>query len=344
MKTSLIIGFRGQDGSFLKNLLSSEGHNLILATSNLDLYNSHFSKIIQEKIKFTYLDVRDKNSINHTLTEHNIDNIFNFATEGGVGYSFTNPGSAFAVHTLGVFNILDSIIELGLENKVYYFQALSGEIFGETYLSPHNELSPIKPLSPYATAKANAFNLCNLYREVYGLKIGSGLLFNHESEIRPSHYVTKKIVKGLIENQIDSRNILELGSLDFSRDWIFAGDAIRAINLMAKNTYSGNLIIAGGVKKTIQDFVEKTMEILEINKPIDEIVVLNREFLRKKELVSTFGDSTKIRQLLNWQIDYTFEDLIKRMIYHELNEQSTLGRDIPSKLQSIKVNLEQFKV
>ena len=318
LATALIIGAGGQDGSFLTEILANQNDQLILGYKHLKLDRP----INENERSFRInLDIRSKGQVIDAIRTYKPDVIYNLSSPGGVGYSYSNPIESFDVNCVGTLNILDSIVSLHMQEKVYLFQACSGEVFGEANSEGHNELSAVRPVSPYGTAKAASLLLCNMYRNIYEVRVGVGIMFNHESERREITYVTRKIVAGLVRWAFGRREIVHLGNVDIVRDWILASDAMSAANLIASGALSENFVISRGEGHSIRELIETSMSLLKIDEDFESIVKIDSSFIRRNEILSTFGDSSKLRRMTSWQPSCSFKELVDHLIKKEMERQ-----------------------
>ena len=311
----LIIGAGGQDGSILREALDNQNNHLVLAFNRLP---SLFAQINEEKNTRMVMDIRSKEQVFDSIRTYKPEVIYNLASPGGVGYSYQNPRESFDVNCIGTLNILDAIVAQKMQDQTYLFQASSGEVFGEVDNHGHTEASAIRPVSPYGTAKAASLMACDNYRSIYGVRVGVGIMFNHESERRENSYVTRKIVKGLVKWSRGIHEIIELGNVDITRDWILASDAMAAACAISTDLINENFVIARGSGHSIRQFIEISMSILAIKESFDTIFNINPKFMRPNEIISTYGNSKKLQERTSWKPTGSFEDMVEHLIKLEL--------------------------
>ncbi len=318
LTTILIIGANGQDGSILTELLDAQENRLILS------YNKKLNPTLEKisgKNSRIQMDIRSKVQVIDVIRKFEPEIIYNLSSPGGVGYSYENPRESFDVNCVGAMNILDAIMSLKMQEDVYLFQASSGEVFGEVRGAAHTESSAINPVSPYGTAKAASLMLCNTYRRIYGVKIGVGIMFNHESERREINYVTRKIISGLVRWSLGHKERIQLGNIDIVRDWILAKDAMSAATLIANKKLSDNYIVARGEGHSIRQFIRTSLSVLKIDEDFDTVISSNPKFIRPNEILNTYGDPRKLHKETLWKPSSSFEAMISYLIKKELENQ-----------------------
>ncbi|MGL4503821.1 MAG: GDP-mannose 4,6-dehydratase, partial [Planktothrix sp.] len=256
MKTALICGVSGQDGTYLADLLLKQGYS-VYGTSR-DAQMSSFRNLtrlgIREKIKLESMSLTDFRSVLQILTKVKPDEVYNLAGQSSVGLSFEQPVETLESMAIGTLNLLEAIRFTGAKIKLY--NASSSECFGDTKGLPADENTPFRPRSPYAVAKATAFWEVANYREAYGLFACSGILFNHESPLRPERFVTQKIVKAAIDIAAGKQDKLYLGDISIQRDWGWAPEYVEAMYLMLQQQEPDDYVIATGETYSLAEFVE----------------------------------------------------------------------------------------
>ena len=337
MKTALITGITGQDGSYLAEFLLNKGYRvdgLIRRNSTSDGTDrlNHLLKL--PTINLHYGDLTDFSNLASIIQETRPDEIYNLAAQSHVKVSFTNALYTADVGGLGTLRLLEIIKLLGLENHTKFYQAATSEMFGQVQSIPQREDTPFYPRSPYGVAKLYAYWITKNYREAYNIFACSGILFNHESPRRGETFVTRKITKTLaeIKNGVRSEP-LELGNLEAKRDWGHAKDYIEAMWLMLQQETPEDYVISTGQQHTVRDFVNASCKSLgfniewegegfkEIGRDVDSgevLVRINPEFCRPSEVDLLVGDSTKAQEQLGWKHHYSFTDLVKEMCKYDL--------------------------
>ena len=337
MKTALITGITGQDGSYLAELLLEKNykvHGLIRRNSTSDGTDriNHLLKF--PTITLHYGDMTDFACIAQLIKDIQPDEIYNLAAQSNVKVSFSNALYTADANGLGTLRILEAIKLLGLEKTTRFYQAATSEMFGEVQSIPQREDTPFYPRSPYGVAKLYAHWITKNYREAYGMFACSGILFNHESPRRGETFVTRKITKTLAEIRNGKRILpLELGNLDAKRDWGHAKDYVEAMWLMLQQEEPEDFVIATGQQHTVREFVDAAFDYMgysiewvgeglkEVAKDYgtgEVLVKINPEFYRPAEVDSLVGDCTKAKETLGWKHNYSFTQLVEEMCKYDL--------------------------
>ena len=337
MKTALITGITGQDGSYLAELLLEKNykvHGLIRRNSTSDGTDriNHLLKL--PTITLHYGDMTDFACLAELIKEVQPDEIYNLAAQSHVKVSFSNALYTADANGLGTLRILETIKLLGMEKTTRFYQAATSEMFGEVQSIPQREDTPFYPRSPYGVAKLYAHWITKNYREAYGMFACSGILFNHESPRRGETFVTRKITKTLAEIRNGKRILpLELGNLDAKRDWGHAKDYVEAMWLMLQQEEPEDFVIATGQQHTVREFVDAAFDYMgysiewvgeglkEVAKDYgtgEVLVKINPEFYRPAEVESLVGDCTKAKETLGWKHNYSFTELVEEMCKYDL--------------------------
>lgn len=314
MKTALITGVTGQDGSYLTKLLLEKGYKVVgvkrrtslITTERVDPYfgNPNFHLV--------YGNLHDSTCLYRLISEYQPDEVYNLGAQSHVRVSFDVPEETVDSVAMGALRLIEACKLL--KPDVRYYQASSSEMFGDNPDVPQNELTRMTPASPYACAKLFSHNLVRNYRVGYGMHASSGILFNHESPLRGETFVTRKITIAAANIKLGKQEILELGNLDAKRDWGFAGDYVEAMWLMLQQDDPDDYVIATGETHTVKEFLEKTFEIAGLD--IDRHVRINPRLFRPHEVPHLEGDPTKAREKLGWKPAVGFEQLVE-MMYKE---------------------------
>jgi GDPmannose 4,6-dehydratase len=332
MKTALITGITGQDGSYLAELLLSKGYNVHGTIRRSSSIKTDRIDHIFDKITLHYGDLTDATNIYNLIKEIQPDEIYNLGAQSHVAVSFELPEYTANVNSLGTLRILEAIRALGLEQKIRFYQASTSELYGKTVQIPQNEDTPFYPRSPYGIAKLYSYWITKNYREAYDLYACTGILFNHESPRRGETFVTRKITRALKAISDGKQNVLKLGNLDALRDWGHAKDYCEAMWLMLQQSEPQDFVVATGVQHSVRDFVNEASKYFNLNIEwqgsgeneigIDKntnnvIIVVDSSYYRLAEVDALLGDASKAKKLLGWTPTYTFKDLVKEMCEDE---------------------------
>jgi GDPmannose 4,6-dehydratase len=314
---ALICGISGQDGAYLADLLLRKGYTVI-GTSR-DAQTASFSSLhrlgIAQKIQLESMATHDFRSVLHLLRKTEPDEIYNLSGQSSVGLSFGQPVETLDSIIAGTLNILESIRFLGKPSRFY--SAGSGECYGDTGESGALEESPFKPRSPYAVAKATTFWLVANYREAYGLHASTGILFNHESPIRPQRFVTRKIVATACRIAKGSHEKLTLGNLNIHRDWGWAPEYVDAMWRMLQLETPDDFIIATGVSNSLADFVREAFLALDLD--WREHTAVSESLFRPTDISNGKGDAGKAGRVLGWNAQAHMKQVIEMMVRAELS-------------------------
>ncbi|AFZ01027.1 GDP-mannose 4,6-dehydratase [Calothrix sp. PCC 6303] len=316
MKTALICGVSGQDGAYLAQLLLNKNYN-VCGTSR-DAQMSSFNNLarlgIREQIKLESVALNDFRSVLQILTKIQPDEVYNLAGQTSVGLSFGQPVETLESIATGTLNLLEAIRFLG--KPIKFYNAGSSECFGDTGGEAADENTPFRPRSPYGVAKAAAFWEVANYREAYNLFACSGILFNHESPLRPERFVTQKIISAVCRIAAGSQEKLLLGNIDIQRDWGWAPEYVEAMHLILQKDQPDDYVIATGKSHKLEDFVAYAFA--EFNLDWEEYVVTDKSLLRPTDIALGKGNPTKAKQQLGWQAEYQMQDIVRMMIQEKM--------------------------
>lgn len=318
-KKAFITGIGGQDGSYLAEYLVEIGYDVYGMVRRNSVPEHQQSRLDgnNQNIKVFYGDLLDQSSLDRLLSEIMPDEIYNLAAQSHVRVSFDIPQFTVQTNSLGVLNILDSYRRICPSAKFY--QASSSEMFGSSVDDDgfQRETTSMKPVSPYGCSKVFAYNIVRNYRHSYNLHASNGILFNHESPRRGSNFVTNKVVKTAVKIKLGLENTLELGNLDSFRDWGHSKDYVKAMHLILQQDVSDDWVVATGETRSVREMCEYVFRKLDLD--YKDYVVQNSKFLRPEELPYLKGDSSRIRNILGWKPEYTFNETMDEMINHWLN-------------------------
>ena len=310
-KKALIIGVSGQDGAYLAKLLLEKGYD-VYGTSR-DHEVSSFSNLLKLKVKdhvtLRSMTVSDFRSVLTTLQEIEPDEIYNLAGQTSVGLSFLYPVETFESISVGTIHILECLRILKKETRFY--NAGSSEVFGNTVEPAHEETS-FSPRSPYATAKAAAHYAVANYRDAYKLFVCTGVLFNHESPLRPERFVTQKIISAALRIAEGSKERLKLGNLSIHRDWGWAPEYVEAMWKILQHGTPQDFIIATGKIHSLREFVEKTFDQLGLKST--DYVDTDDSLLRPSDIEKSIGNPAKAASLLQWKAEVNLDQIISKML------------------------------
>ena len=261
---SLIFGVTGQDGAYLSHLLFSKGHDVFGTTRNIRKKNlNNLKKLgVIKKIKIIKCDTKNFKIVNKLIKKIKPQEIYYLCGQSSVTKSFTNPAETFRSNTLGLLNILETVKKTN--KKIKIFNAVSGQFYGNSKNNIYNEKSKIDPQSPYGVSKASSFWLTKIFREWYGIKCCSGILFNHESPLRSNEFVTKKIINCCKLIKKGKLKYLYLGNINIYRDWGWAPEYVEAMYLMLRQKHPKDLVIGSGKRHSLRSFVYEVFRLLNI--------------------------------------------------------------------------------
>ena len=341
-KIALIIGITGQDGAYLANLLIHKGYKVYGSyrrSSSLNLWRLN-ELGIASSIELVSLELLEKSNIERTIRLVKPDEIYNLAAQSFVSLSFENPIYTAEVDALGVLKILETIRMVN--KKIKFYQASSSEMFGELTSQKLNEKSLFHPRSAYAISKVFGHHITINYREAYGIFAVSGVLFNHESPLRGTEFVTRKITSTLAEIKAGRKKVLELGNIYAKRDWGYAGDFVEGIYKMMQNSKPVDFILATGENHSVKEFATLAAKLIGIDliwkgKKYNEyaldkntkkiIIKKNNDYYRPSDVSFLKGDASQANKKLGWKPKVKFKELVKIMVESDL-KRSLIGKII----------------
>jgi GDPmannose 4,6-dehydratase len=312
MKKALICGVTGQDGSYLAHLLLKKGYQ-VYGTSR-DAQVGNFKNLVRlgvaEQVKVISMATHDFRSVLQVLSRVQPDEIYNLSGQSSVGLSFDQPVETLESIAIATLNLLEGMRFMSLGGRLY--NAGSSECFGDTGSLAANEDTPFRPRSPYAVAKSTAHWEVANYREAYGLFACTGILFNHESPLRPERFVTQKIVQAACRIASGSQERLQLGNLDVQRDWGWAPEYVMAMWQMLQQDQPEDFVIATGETNSLEDFVATAFSCVGLD--WQEHVDIDPNLLRPSDLKISRADSSRAREKLGWIASLRMQDLIIKMV------------------------------
>jgi GDPmannose 4,6-dehydratase len=333
MKKALITGITGQDGAYLSKFLLEKGYEVFGAyrrTAEVNLDKLRFLKV-DDKIKYVPVELLEFNNIYQAIAKVKPDEVYNLGAQSFVQTSFEQPIFTADVTALGPLRLLEAI--KCIDHNIKYYQASSSEMFGQVQVVPQNEKTPFHPRSPYSVSKLFGHWITVNYRESYDIFGCCGILFNHESPIRGSEFVTKKITTSVARIKRGLQNEIRLGNLDAKRDWGYAAEYVEAMWLMLQQDKPDDYVVATGEAHSVREFVEIAFKRVGFNiewsgQGLDErgidsktgktMVAIDPEYFRPCEVEYLMGDYTKAKEKLGWSPRTNFAQLVEIMVDHDL--------------------------
>ncbi len=314
MKTAIISGISGQDGAYLARLLLSKNYEvagLVRNSESAGLWRLKFLGVA-ERVKLVECDLTDMSQIFRLIQEIRPDEVYHLAAQSSVSVSFSQPIATIHYNTISTLNLLEAIrlSHAGLK----FYNASSSEMYGEVKHLPIDEETVIHPQSPYAISKATGYWMTRNYREAFKIFANNGILFNHESALRPHSFVIKKIIRTALEIQEGKTNSLVLGNIDVRRDFGYAPSYVEAMWRMMQQVVPDDFIICSGFSSSIREVVEVVFSLLNIP---DSCLKTERSLYRPAEISENYGNPEKARRGLGWSYNFTLQQLIVQLIADE---------------------------
>ena len=355
MKTALITGITGQDGSYLAEFLLEKGYDVhgTIRRSSVDFRERIAHLEGHPRFHLHYADMGDSMSVVQVISKVKPNEIYNLAAQSHVQVSFDSPEYTANVDAVGVLRILEAVKLTGQSDTCRIYQASTSELYGKVEEVPQNEKTPFHPYSPYAVAKMYGFWIVKEYREAYGMYCCSGILFNHESERRGETFVTRKITLAAARIAQGKQDKLYLGNLSSKRDWGYAKDYVECMWLILQQPKPDDYVIATGVQHTVREFATLAFKHVGIDlewvgegaeeKGIDKatgrvLVEVSPDFYRPTDVVNLWGDPTKAKKELGWNPNTTsFEELVKKMVESDMAKVA-----VERAGESVRTNLAEY--
>jgi GDPmannose 4,6-dehydratase len=313
-RTALITGLTGQDGSFLAELLLDEGYGVTGLVRGAPEHSLGCSEHLRERVELVRGDLLEPSSLRAAIRGSRPREIYHLAAPSFVPASWELPWETISAIAGSAAVILEEVRDLDEGTRV--FLSASGAIFGDAPESPQREDTPCRPVTPYGIAKLAAHELVGAVRDREGLYVGSGIVYNHESERRPEQFVTRRISRGAAAIALGLQSELTLGSLDAVRDWSFAGDVVRGAWLMLQQDRADDYILASGVPRTVAEFARMAFACVDLE--AERYVRVDRSLVRPAEATASVGDPGKARERLGWEPLLSFDRLVERMVQADL--------------------------
>ena len=318
MKTALITGISGQDGSYLAELLISQGYHIIGLSRDIKKAKKVFTNDVSKKIEFVHWDYT--NELITLMDKKKPDELYNFAGYSSGQGMYDEPVEIGKLNGLFVTTILEAILRKSPKTK--FCQASSSEVFGFVSKSPKSEIAERNPRSPYGAAKQYADSMVKIYRNHYGLFATSAILFNHESIRRTNQFITRKVSSTIAKIKSGKVDKLIIGSLDTRRDWGYAEDYVKGMYLMMQKQEPNDYVFSTGITHSVRDLCQIAFSSADLD--YLDYVVEETIFARPKEPIIIFGDSSKAKKELNWEPTIKFKKMIETMVSYDINLEKEL--------------------
>ena len=318
MKKALVIGISGQDGAYLSRLLLEKNYGVVGTAkdfSDVEMKNLRYLGL-DSQVELVAIDLTDLKQWQKIIERYRPDEIYNLAAQSSVGLSFKYPLPTLSLNINSAICLLESVRTVHPSARI--FQASSCEMFGNIAKQnlPVTETSPLAPVSPYAVSKAAAHWMAINYRQAYNIFVCCGILFNHESVLRGECFVTKKIINTAVKIKMGLADKLCLGNLNVYKDWGYAPEYVKAMWLMLQQEHADDYVVCSGETNSLETFVRSVFAKLGLK--FEERVEIDQSLYRPLDLEIIYGDNRKSKEQLGWQYDFTFADLIARLVEDEL--------------------------
>ena len=317
-KRALITGITGQDGSYLAELLLSEGYDVYGVVRRASTENYERIEHLRGQITLLQADLLDQSSLVQAIRESNPTELYNLAAQSFVPTSWAQPVLTAEFTAIGVTKVLEAMRAVNPE--IRFYQASSSEMYGKVLEVPQSEDTPFYPRSPYGVAKVYGHYITVNYRESYNLHASSGILFNHESPRRGLEFVTRKVTDGVSRIKLGLSTELRMGNLDSQRDWGFAGDYVKAMWLMLQQDTPDDYVVATGETHTVKELVQLAFD--RVGLDWEKYVVIDPRFIRPAEVDLLIGQPAKANKVLGWVPETSFQTLVNMMVDADMDRLS----------------------
>ena len=317
-KRALITGITGQDGSYLAELLLSEGYDVYGVVRRASTENYERIEHLRGQITLLQADLLDQSSLVQAIRESNPTELYNLAAQSFVPTSWAQPVLTAEFTAIGVTKVLEAMRAVNPE--IRFYQASSSEMYGKVLEGPQSEDTPFYPRSPYGVAKVYGHYITVNYRESYSLHASSGILFNHESPRRGLEFVTRKVTDGVSRIKLGLATELRMGNLDSQRDWGFAGDYVKAMWLMLQQDTPDDYVVATGETHTVKELVQLAFD--RVGLDWEKYVVIDPRFIRPAEVDLLIGEPAKANKVLGWVPETSFQTLVNMMVDADMDRLS----------------------
>jgi GDPmannose 4,6-dehydratase len=317
-KRALITGITGQDGSYLAELLLSEGYDVYGVVRRASTENYERIEHLRGQITLLQADLLDQSSLVQAIRESNPSELYNLAAQSFVPTSWAQPVLTAEFTAIGVTKVLEAMRAVNPE--IRFYQASSSEMYGKVLEVPQSEDTPFYPRSPYGVAKVYGHYITVNYRESYNLHASSGILFNHESPRRGLEFVTRKVTDGVSRIKLGLATELRMGNLDSQRDWGFAGDYVKAMWLMLQQDTPDDFVVATGETHTVKELVQLAFD--RVGLDWEKYVVIDPRFIRPAEVDLLIGEPAKAKNVLGWVPQTSFPTLVNMMVDADMDRLS----------------------
>ena len=317
MRKALICGISGQDGAYLSEFLLSKGYAVF--GGSRDATTNNFGNLkrlnIFNQVQLVSINLTDFRSTLQTINKIRPDEIYNLSGQSSVGLSFDQPIETFESICIGTLNLLEAI--RFCDTSIKFYNAGSSECFGNSPNEMCDENTLFKPKSPYGIAKASAHWQVVNYREAYNLFTVNGILFNHESPLRPERFVTQKVIKAVTEIAAGKLKKLEVGNIDIVRDWGWAPDYVQAMWLMLQQEIPEDFVISTGKGHSLKEFIGMAFNCVHLD--MEDYLNINQSLFRPTDLQCVVGNPQKAREILGWSSNHDLEWIVSEMFANKIN-------------------------